>query len=286
MCSKFRKNDISQLIHLIFSPGPEDVKRFERQILEDTSKGGVDWLRNCRKVHKSVQQNFVAAKDMHGTEVGRLMRDRELMTNVIYILVDDCLDPERDIRRRLVKSPVRMYQWGQATALTFNVDMADKDRQEFKRAELASLQKYLKKVPVHSLHIQHVPTDEFLQAADDVMSVTEQLWDLFEKDGVDIGSEAEKGTLVFIGPVNTDVVDHRACVHKCMEFFLEERLTPDKKVYCVFDIGPQFAMERAMDMISSLPEHVSVKLLTGLDPEQDQVTCMLLELEFVPGGAI
>ena len=207
------------------------------------------------------------------------MKERELETHVIYLVLDDCLDPKREIRERLVKGKRMMYKWGQSTTLRYPNNASTEARKELQVEELKSLQKYLGKL-VPRLKVVQLPSDPFLLSKSPLASLTQQLYERFENEGVDEESSDDQGTMVFIGPVDTEIMDHRACVHKCMESLLGDRLTQKKKVYCVFDIGPQYGMRCTVDMVCSLPSHVCVKLFTGLNPDQDQATCMLMELEF------
>ncbi|ELT92557.1 hypothetical protein CAPTEDRAFT_219371 [Capitella teleta] len=261
--SAIRDKRFGDLSHLLFSLTEEDAESFEKS----------DSQRNLLDERKEVQENFVAAKEnIDNSEVGRLKKMKDLRTWVMFVVLNSALDPTGKLRQELLRHHC-LFRWSETSLLKSSFEGLAISSEDSRETELHTLQTYLTEL-APSMRIERFPSDAFLLSSNP-LSVTELLVTHFEPL-----QDCSSDTLIaFIGPVESKLLDHRGLVVSCMQWLVEEYVVKtNSRVLCVFDVGVQYDMIRAVDMLCELPEGVDVQILSSLNPETDPVTCLLVDL--------
>jgi hypothetical protein len=208
------------------------------------------------------------SKDENGQPVGEYSYMEELETYVTFILVCDKTDPGQKIRDKLGHGKLA-WSWSASTRVQPSGDNGAKYRQ----FEVRNLNKWLEMQTEGNFRVAIRPVEDILQTEDEE-SVTWQLRDWFQPRSVPDSSNL----VLFVGPVNQQLLTYKEYVQKCVMNFIKQRLTAEKEIYCVLDVSPNLGLSQIQDIIPVIPSHLEVNLWSGLDPAHLTVSCVVVHV--------
>ena len=271
---------------LIFSLEQGDFQKYREQ------KRFMDELAGDLQGHildnliKTIRENLSKAeKSLKSSSLGQFIKWKAPTNGPIYVLfllITDAIDLTYSIRKLLSKSR-SMFSWQKNTCLSQNIINKDDTitatpRKQFESHsyEVRVFHRFLAK-RVDKNKIYTYPSDTFI-CANDPTSVTQQLRERFENDEVRVENTDTPGNpIVFLGPVDHDIINYPPFVRRCLLAVVEELLTAVKEIYVLVDVGHDMGIVSWDTLMPNLPAYVSVNVSSAQDPKDNYISCVLIQ---------
>ncbi len=202
--------------------------------------------------------------------------------NFLLLVLSDRVDPGRSIRRGLKQRNLRdvrekqdVFCWAENSELM----EAEGDVSDMQKLEYRILRQWLKKT-FPKPEIQARPLDSFLFDPD--MTPTTSVTCRLRKRYVTIHEESNENnsdgncTVVFIGPLDRNIVHYRQYMRHCLPTLFEEHVTFKRKLVCVFDVNSHHHMGEMSQILPTGYDHFKTQIYSAFDPSRHSVSCVAL----------
>ena len=222
----------------------------------------------CKIQCKQLSCKLDDLQDTVGTNVGHLQMESSFNSQVLYLLLSSTTDPQCQIRRTLANT---IYEW------CSNVDLrcakGTEDNEYLTNQEVTILKEKLGRA-APSARVFSYPCDGFLRV-NKPNSVCCRLFRHYTKH---LNKQpASKSLVVFVGPVDTNVVVYGLYVKRCLESVLRENLCQSNMVFFVLDVGAALHVTKLAHILPDMDDTVHVNAWTALDPTKDVISCVILK---------
>lgn len=274
----FSDSDTKSLARIITDPTTSDVEKYNHNVRFNEDYMDVELVEHVQTKIRDVIGNFFCQKrDTSGEDCGSAYFLGELNTMFIALPLSKGIDPTHAIRDHVCE-PCHIF------SIELNTQLLDPKRmkisQEGRTAnsnkEVEALFRWLKINAEETVKIKIRPKEIILRQ-NSMSSTTCNVCTQLQKHCKQT-SDPPSSTVMFVVPVNAQIMAYRPYCEAVISAFVEEDLTALSPVYCVLDVDNLEGITSVSDIIPSLPENVSVEAFCGLDPKLSPISCLILKL--------
>lgn len=227
-------------------------------------------------VREQIAANFKRANGQFGRCVGRYCVVKALDAHVGFVLLCDETDRAGSARRLMMggeQNETTVYKW--SNEMIGSSATTDEQRAQ----ELERLERWMK-AKIRPAGIHTFPKETILRRSGGEavpLSVTSCLSQRFR--GFDT---VKDGThLVFVVPVDSNVLKYTAYVRKRITAVLDEYLTSKRDVYIVLDVGADYGVTEVKDIMPMPMPSTEMDAYIAVDPKLAVLpTCAVLHFSF------
>ena len=217
-------------------------------------------------------QNFPVASDSDETcEVGRITPlGAKDSSHVMIFTINHITDPKFLMRESLFTKKSLGFEWKTGMKLLNRSENRQSWDQELQKKEFGVLKKIIHQFNDNQqFHILSYPKDEIIMLPSS-KSVACKLLNYFCK----LNDGGAQSKLVFIGPINPQIVDVKEYVQAVILKLVDEHLTALSELYIVLDLP--VLCQKLESVVPPNPEGTGMIGKFGVDAKSSPVTCVLL----------
>lgn len=220
-----------------------------------------------RSMWRNIQDNLSIAAKQHGMEMGSIVTCEG--QEAVVVCLNHISDNSRKIRDKLTNI---LFHWNCSTTVKLFSKKGDALQQEVEQ-----MRSWLSKEYTHDIRIIRKPEEAIFRMEVPDSGFHRLAEDVSESCKIENITTAQPVTVVFIGDVDTAIVNYKLYCQKQLKEYMREVTMELHDFVCILSMNPESGIKAIKDFVPGNQNMIDV--YSAWDPEVKPISCVIVKLK-------